>query len=1134
MNGLNRLAPLFNIRPGEGRLVGLMLLHSFLIQVPTLFIGTASYTLFLSAYGAESLPYVYISNALTLPVLGFIYAKLEDRLSFTQLLTANLAFMVVATGFFRLGLGFSAAPWLLLAFIIFYDVNRMLSNLEFWGLCGRLFDVRQGKRLFSLIDSAGMVAAIIGGLATPLLVEWLGIANLLYLAGASLIGGLVSLRYITRQYETQLSTVSTETAEPGVSTPPAALALKNRYILLLFALIVVSVLSYYFIDNAFYDLTEARYADEAELAGFIGLFGAMGSFITMASQIFLTGWLVNRHGLLAGLLILPLVDFVGIGAVALTGSLFGAGSGVFWLMTLTKLLDDSWWAAIHQPVLQILYQPLPPHQRLRAQTIGESTIQPLANGVAGLLLLFLSAGAVQLAYAVLFILAAWLAIALLMGREYPLKLREALAKRSLDGATLTRPDRSSLAILEQGLTSPQVSVVVYTLDLLEEVAPDMLPAALPPLLEHRAAEVRLDVLRRIERLGLTTTLPAVRKRINYEGSAAVRGASLRVLAALGDTGAFDEIYPYLEHTDPRLRQGAMVGLLRSGELAGILAAGEILHQLVNSPDPAQRQFAAQSLGEAGIAGFYRPLLKLLEDDSPLVQRAAVVAAGKVRQPQLWPAVVKSLTSARMRTAAVSALVAGGEAVLPELETAFAHNGVGPTSLFPPGQERGVMTRLARVCGRIGGAKAAALLQSHLNFPDVAARSQVLGALNRCGYQAGPEEQPHIQEEIKAEIAEAAWLLATLHDLSTDASLAGQPDGVMLLKALNEVLSQQQQRLFGWLALIYDPHLIRQVQANLNHISTEKRSYALEALDVRLPPTMKPLLIPMFEDLAPAQRLQRLNGAFPQPRLTSQERLQQVIGRSNAWLTPWPQVCALYLMARLSAGELAETVVSALQAPDPLVRETAAWALGRLDPVLLSRYSAALSQDPVPQVARFGQPLETTLPGEGRMLATVEKIIRLKSVDLFAETSEEVLAEVAAILAEVEIPAGQTFLQKGDVGSSLYIIVEGQVSVFEGERKLADLGENDIFGELALLDPAPRSAAVTAVSDTRLFRLDQEPFNELLEDHSEIGRKMLQILARRLRRTSEQAQPGRELINDLLDNLQAKLAQSGRSKPNQQG
>jgi hypothetical protein len=51
-------------------------------------------------------------------------------------------------------------------------------------LSGRLFDVRQGNRLFGLIGAAGNVATIIGGLLTPLLVDWLGIANLLFLAAA--------------------------------------------------------------------------------------------------------------------------------------------------------------------------------------------------------------------------------------------------------------------------------------------------------------------------------------------------------------------------------------------------------------------------------------------------------------------------------------------------------------------------------------------------------------------------------------------------------------------------------------------------------------------------------------------------------------------------------------------------------------------------------------------------------------------------------------------------------------------------------------------------------------------------------------------------------------------------------------
>jgi AAA family ATP:ADP antiporter len=1130
MTRLDKLALLFNIRPGEGRLVGLLLLHSFLIEIPTLFIGTASYALFLSKFGAEALPYLYISNALILPGVGFIYAKLEGRLSFAQLLLANLGFMLGMTIIFRLGLSLSQGSWLLLAFAVFYEVNRVLSNLEFWGLSGRLYDVRQGKRLFGLIASAGMVAAMIGGLLTPLLVEWLGLVNLLFLAAAGLLGALLSLIYITRLYAGPLTAAPLESADQTNKPQATAISLKNRFIILLISLTVVSILSYYFIDNAFYDLAETRYPGETELAGFIGIFGAMSSFITLVSQIFLTGWLVSRYGLLAGLLILPLADAVGIAAIAIAGTSFGPGVLVFWLMVITKLIDESWSMAIQLPVMQILYQPLPPQQRLRAQTIIESAIQPLANGAAGLALLFLSAGAVQLAYAVLFILAAWITLALLLGREYPLRLRQALTKRSLNGAAMTRPDRSSLAVLEQGLTSPQASVVIYTLDLLEEVAPDMLPTALLPLLNHRAGEVRLEALQRIERLNVTSVLPTVRKRIKYEGSVRVRGASLRVLAALGDAEALEEVYPYLEDADARLRQGAMVGLLRSGDLAGILAAGEMLNQLVNSADPARRQFAAQALGEAGITSFYRPLVKLLQDEALPVQRAAVVAAGKVKHPALWPFVVKSLASAKVRTAGMTALVAGGEAVLPQLSVAFGKNGSGPEglpgSLFA-GQERGVMIRLARICGRIGGAKAVVLLHSHLNFPDTEVRTQVLLALSRCGYQAEVEAQPAIHQEISAEVAGAAWTLAALLDLTEEPRLAGQPAVSLLTAALNQTLAQHRKRLFLWLSFIYDPRLIRQVQDNLNQALTEKKSYALEIMDVRVAPALKTLLMPVFDDLAPAQQLQHLNGTFPQPRLDYKMRLGDIIARPAAWLTPWPQACALYVMAQLSAAELAEAVIPALSAPDPLVRETAAWTLSRLDPALFERHRPGLRVDPSPQVVRAIKQLETMPPGEGAMIATVEKIIRLKSMDLFAETEEEVLADVAAILEELEVAAGETFLQKGDVGSSLYIIIEGRVSVHEGERKLAELGENDIFGELALLDPAPRSAAVTALADTRLFRLDQEPFYELLEDHTEVARKMLQILARRLRRTSEQTPPGRELINDLLDGLQEKLARSGR-------
>jgi CRP/FNR family cyclic AMP-dependent transcriptional regulator len=138
-----------------------------------------------------------------------------------------------------------------------------------------------------------------------------------------------------------------------------------------------------------------------------------------------------------------------------------------------------------------------------------------------------------------------------------------------------------------------------------------------------------------------------------------------------------------------------------------------------------------------------------------------------------------------------------------------------------------------------------------------------------------------------------------------------------------------------------------------------------------------------------------------------------------------------------------------------------------------------------------------------MLTTVEKLIALKSVDFFDRTSDQVLAELATILIEVDVPAGTPVFAKGDRGDSMYIIVDGRVRVHDGDREIAALGEGNFFGEMALLDTVARSASVTAVEETRLLQMDQEPFYVLLEDHSEVGRRIMQVLTGRLRLLMEE-------------------------------
>ena len=133
-----------------------------------------------------------------------------------------------------------------------------------------------------------------------------------------------------------------------------------------------------------------------------------------------------------------------------------------------------------------------------------------------------------------------------------------------------------------------------------------------------------------------------------------------------------------------------------------------------------------------------------------------------------------------------------------------------------------------------------------------------------------------------------------------------------------------------------------------------------------------------------------------------------------------------------------------------------------------------------------------------MITTVEKVLFLRGVDLFSDIPGEDLARIALITEEAQQPAGAEILREGDVGESLYIVVEGRVEVRRGDKRLAELSEREVFGEMAVLDPGPRSATVKAVTDVTLLTIRREDFADIMAERHEIARGIIQVLTRRLR------------------------------------
>jgi len=129
---------------------------------------------------------------------------------------------------------------------------------------------------------------------------------------------------------------------------------------------------------------------------------------------------------------------------------------------------------------------------------------------------------------------------------------------------------------------------------------------------------------------------------------------------------------------------------------------------------------------------------------------------------------------------------------------------------------------------------------------------------------------------------------------------------------------------------------------------------------------------------------------------------------------------------------------------------------------------------------------------------IEKILLLKNSDIFKNCNEVDLIDIASICTENQIDAGVNIFKKGDQGNCMYFIHSGQVSIHDKQHQLAVLSENEIFGELSLLDSESRSASATALSDCILLKIEQELFYDVVATNSDILKGIMRTLCKRLR------------------------------------
>jgi hypothetical protein len=259
----------------------------------------------------------------------------------------------------------------------------------------------------------------------------------------------------------------------------------------------------------------------------------------------------------------------------------------------------------------------------------------------------------------------------------------------------------------------------------------------------------------------------------------------------------------------------------------------------------------------------------------------------------------------------------------------------------------------------------------------------------------------------------------------------------------------------------------------------QRANSSEALDDLIDHRLSVLLLPLIEDSSRAKVLAHGRRHFKTLNLHKdrEKLIVHLLGRDD-WLT----VC-------LTLGMIAET--QTLQA----------------DPSWLTRLLSADSLPLRQQARRLARASANFTSGKEHAMVDAltlpDIVLRLKRIEIFEGLSISELAAVASVTREERFERGQVIIQEGDPGDTLYLVIEGEVSVIkqQADRSVLELdriGTGDYFGEMALFEDIPRTASVVAEQPSRLLVLNKQDFKEMVREYPQIPLEICKVLSARIR------------------------------------
>jgi ATP:ADP antiporter, AAA family len=636
-----RLYSILNLKASETNYVFDLLSIQLFIGIANSFINIVSFTLFIHHFSIDKIAYGYIAIAVVLSFLNLGYEKLEKKLSPLHLLRWIIIGSCIVLLAFWIGLLTIDQGVMIFSLLVLGTLFYMVTGYAYWGLVSLLFNIRESRRVFSIVGSGDIPAKLTGYVSAPLLIPIIGLENLLLLSLASLLIGFLLLNKLIhkKRWERIIHRTHVRHVDNPLDHHKTGSVLsfffKHKLIFTISFLSLISYNVFNLTDYTFITQIKAKIQNLSALSTYIAIFFAVGRLTAFILKIVFTSRLIERLGVISCLLITPVILTLFSGSIILSRD----GANLLYIIGLMAMITEVLRSAMQEPVFFILFQPLNEHYRLRGHIIAKGYMLAPSLLIVGATLIAMQRFHVHLSIdltvkILLLNLGLWVGIIFYIRNAYLKALHQSIAKGTFSGDVFKINDPATISILLQKIEKGNSNEKIYALKLLEQSDYKHIDQLLEQEILSGETNAKRYALRVMEKRNTINT-ELLTKLIENETDTEVKEDMIMALCKVDPRFlySFSQNLPSLDYN---IRKNLIILLLNQNEFVYLFRAGHEINSLLVSSLPQERELAIQIISELKNIKFTEAIEVLINDAEPSVKRNAIIAACKLKNKAILP------------------------------------------------------------------------------------------------------------------------------------------------------------------------------------------------------------------------------------------------------------------------------------------------------------------------------------------------------------------------------------------------------------------------------------------------------------------------------------------------------------------